>query len=526
MRSSETFHPPTTSANIRAMFATYGRNYRWYATFTAILGTFSTLLSATIVNVAIPDVMGAFGMPANVAQWLATGYLAASTVTMVVAAWAIANYGMARTFYVSMVIFLIGSVLGGIATTGDLVIASRIIQGAGSGIIMPMSMLIIYQVFPLDRRGSAMGIYSVGVVLAPAIAPAFGGWLIDTFNWRYVFFATVPFVLISLPLASLFMPARDADARSSRFDWVGAALLTLFLATLLITFSEGQRQGWASDYIAVSGFLALSSGIAFLFWEARIEHPMIELRLFTNPAFLAAAIVTFVVGAGLYGSTYLIPLFLQTIQGLIPTDAGLLMLPAGLFMAVAFLVAGRLSDTWPPRTLVMVGLALFGFSSWLFRNADVNTALVAMLWWMGLGRIGLALVFPSLNLAALRPLHESLLAQGSGILNFVRQLGGTFGVNLFTVLLARRTSLHVDALTTTQHEGHIEAIELLERVNPLLSAAGASESISFYGGLQFLGRLIYSQGNMLGFRDTFLAIAVLFVLCLIPALFLDRSVHR
>ena len=119
-----------------------------------------------------------------------------------------------------------------------------------------------------------------------------------------------------------------------------------------------------------------------------------------------------------------------------------------------------------------------------------------------------------------------MLAQGSGILNFVRQLGGTFGVNLFTVLLARRTSLHVDALTTTQHEGHLEAIELLDRVNPLLSAAGASESISFYGGLQFLGRLIYSQGNMLGFRDTFLSIAVLFVLCLIPALFLDRSVHR
>ena len=136
MASSETFHPPTTSVNIRAMFATYGRNYRWYATFTAILGTFSTLLSATIVNVAIPDVMGAFGMPANVAQWLATGYLAASTVTMVVAAWAIANYGMARTFYVSMIIFLIGSVLGGIATSGELVIASRIIQGAGSGIII------------------------------------------------------------------------------------------------------------------------------------------------------------------------------------------------------------------------------------------------------------------------------------------------------------------------------------------------------------------------------------------------------
>ncbi|TDJ23844.1 MAG: DHA2 family efflux MFS transporter permease subunit [Gammaproteobacteria bacterium] len=522
----EASQPPTASANIRALFLTFGPNYRWFATFTAILGTFATLLSATIVNVAIPDIMGAFGMPADVAQWLSTGYLASSTVTMVLAAWAIENHGMARTFYASMIVFLIGSVLGGVATTSDLVIASRIIQGAGSGIVMPMSMLIIYQVFPLDRRGFAMGIYGVGVVLAPAIAPALGGWLIDSFSWRYVFLMAIPFVLISLPLAMLFMPEREPDARSSSFDWIGGALLTLFLTSVLMTLSDGQRQGWDSDYIAVSGFLALSSAIAFLFWEVRTGHPMIDLRLFANPAFLAAAIVTFVVGAGLYGSTYLLPLFLQTIQGLIPTDAGLLMLPAGLMMAGAFLVAGRLSDTLPPRTLIMVGLALFGISFWLFRDVDANTALVAMVWWMVLGRIGLALVFPSLNVAALRPLPESLLAQGSGILNFVRQLGGTFGVNLFTVLLARRTSLHVDSLTVTQHDGHIESLELLERIEPLLSATGAREAVSHYGGLQFLGQLIHSQGSMLGFRDTFLIVALAFFLCLIPALFLNNRSPR
>ena len=511
----------TTPANIAALFSNYGPNYRWFVTFTAILGTFATLLSATIVNVAIPDVMGAFGMTPDMAQWMSTGYLAASTVTMLLSAWTIEKYGMARTFHLAMGMFLVGSVLGGVATSSEVVIAARIIQGAASGIIMPLSMLVIFQVFPEDRRGSAMGIYSVGVVLAPAIAPALGGWLIDTFNWRYVFFMAIPFVLLSLPLAMLFMPKREVTASSTRFDWIGVVLLSVFLTSMLITLSDGQREGWGSDYIAISGFIALSSAISFFAWELRTEHPMIHLQLFKNLKFLAAGIVTFVVGAGLYASTYLIPLFLQTLQGLNPTDAGLLMLPAGLMMAVAFLIAGRLSDVVSPRLLVVIGLALFGLSLWAYRDVDVNTGLLFMLLWMGVGRVGLALVFPSLNATALRPLAVKVLAPGSGIIHFLRQLGGAFGVNVFTVLLSRRTSFHVDALSATQTEGNYETLWLLEMVNRLRET-GASEPRYVESGYLYLDRLINAQGSMLGFRDIFLVVSLVFFACLIPAMFLDH----
>jgi len=511
-----------TTAGIRELFRQFGPSYRWWVTFTSMLGSFASLLTGTIINVAIPDVMGALGMTPDDAQWLSTGFLAATTVTMLLAAWAIETFGMARTYIASMGIFLVGSVMGGVADSGDALIVSRLVQGAGSGLMTPVSMLIVFQVFPMHRRGTAMGIYSVGVVLAPALGPALGGWLIDHLSWRYVFFVAVPFAMISIPLALLFMPAREADARSPRFDWTGVVLLSVFLVTMLTALSNGERQGWGSDLIALLGFAALTSGIAFVYWEAYARDPMFNLALFRNRRFVAASVVTFVIGFGLYGSTYIVPLFLQTIQGLIATDSGLLMLPAGLVMAVVFPIAGRMSDALAPRNIIIAGVLLFGASSLLFGAVDANTPFASMVIWIVIGRIGLGLVFPCLNVTALRPLPLDLLAQGSGAINFLRQLGGAFGVNLLTIFLDQRTSFHVDALTQMQSPASSAARELLERTLPIYHHAGVPELFANIASMRVLGSMLYSQGSMMAFRDTFLIVAAVFFLCLIPAWFMDN----
>jgi MFS transporter, DHA2 family, multidrug resistance protein len=517
--------PPGIDATepVLQMFRRYGPRYRWLATATAMIGSFATLLTATIINVAIPDIMGALGMTATNAQWLATGFLATSTVTMLISAWAVETYGISRTFLLAMSIFAAGAVMGGFAVSGDTLILARIVQGAGAGLMSPVSMLIIYQVFPLHRRGTAMGIYAVGIILAPALGPAVGGWLVDQFSWRYVFFMAVPFVMASVPLALLFLPQRDVGARQPRFDWTGVALLGVFLIVLLVLLSNGAAYGWESETVALLGFCTVTTCIAFLFWEWHTRDPLLNLRLFVNPRFLAASMVTFVLGAGLFGSTYVLPLFLQTIQGLTPTDSGVLLIPAGLLMAAIFPIAGRLSDELAPRNLILTGLLIFGISALLFRWADGNTPFTTLVLWIALGRVGLALIFPCLNAAALRPLPLELLAQGAGAINFLRQLGGAFGVNLLTIYLMQRSDVHAHLLASTQTAANPQTITLTEQFGPrLFQMLGAPERAAETAALDMLYHLVIHQGSMLAYRDTFLLVAIVFFLCLIPAWFMDK----
>ncbi len=509
------------SRNIRELFALYGPVFRWAVTFTAMLGAFATLLTGTIVNVAIPDVMGALGMTTESAQWLSTGFLAATTVTMLLAAWCVETIGMSRTFSLSMLIFLGGSVLGGIAASGEMLIVARFVQGAGAGLMTPISMLIVFQVFPVHRRGTAMGLFSIGVVLAPALGPVLGGLLIDHLSWRYVFFMAIPFAMISIPLAMVFLPQREVDARTPRFDWTGVALLSVFVLCLLVGLSNAPRDGWGDDRIAMLFFGAAASGFAFLFWESRVADPIFNLRLFTHGRFLAAAIVTFVIGAGLYGSTYFLPLFLQTVQGLKPTDAGLLLLPAGLIMAVFFPLAGWLSDHMSPRRLIIFGVALFGLSSWLMVRVDTQTPFFDLALWTLIGRIGLSFIFPCLNAAAMRPLPLELLAQGSGMVNFLRQLGGAFGVNLLAIHFSQRSLFHADALAPSQTPGRDATADALDAIARLYGQIPGAAGVEDAHALAFLSQMIWQQASMLAYRDVFLAVAMVFALCLIPAWFMD-----
>ena len=519
--------PPDIDAtrNIQALFAQYGPRYRWWATATSIVGHFPTLLTGTIINIAIPTVMGALSMRPEEAQWLATAYLGASTITMLLAAWAIEIYGMRATFVGAMLIFATGSVLGGFATTGEQLILARIIQGTGSGLMMPTSMVILFQVFPVHRRGTSMGIYSLGMVLGAAGGPVFGGWLIDNLGWRYVFFMALPFAMASVPLAMLFLPQREPDAGSPTFDWTGVGLLTVSITSFLTLMADGNIHGWGSDRIAILAFVWIVSGIGFLYWEAHTRHPMFRLTLFLNLRFLAACILTLVLGAGIYASTYLVPIFLQLVQGLTATDAALLLLPPTLIMSLFFPVAGRISDSVAPRKMIIIGLLVFAYHAYLFGNADHNTPFITMVIWLLIGRLGMACAFPSLTAASVRPLSLELLAAGTGAINFIRQIGGAFGVTFTTVYLQQRTSVQVDALNTMQSPGNAEVYDLFTRLAPMYAQVGGTPETHEgfgIGAFHLLSSMVSGQASMLGFRDAFVAIALVFVVSVIPALLMEN----
>ena len=513
------------SPAVLAMFELYGPAYVWFAVATAMLGSFATLLAGTIINVAIPEVMGAFGITQDEAQWLSTGFLAAGTVTMLLSAWCVSAFGMRITFVGAMLVFLLGSLIGAFSPNEDILVVSRLITGAASGIIGPLAMVINYQIFPVHRRGFAMGLFGIGVVLAPALGPSLGGLLIDNYDWRYVLLLAIPFSFISVPLAMMFMPQRENTGPWPKFDWTGVILSSIFLTTLLTALTNGQREGWESPTIVGLAGAAVISLTLFLWWEWHVKEPLLNLRMFAHGRFLAAAIVTFVVGVGLYGSTFILPLFLQTLQHITPTDSGLLMLPAGIAMAAMFPLAGALSDRIQPRYVILAGLLLFALSSWLMRVVDVNTPYALIVAWALIGRVGLALIFPSLNAASLAALPLNMLGQGSGAVNFLRQLGGAFGVNLLSIFLAERTVIHSHQFTDTQ-ASLPATLELLHRLQDIQFGERLPYLLQFEMTYGFLRDAIYSQAWTIAFREGFMVVALVFVLSIIPTLYMKVERNR
>jgi MFS transporter, DHA2 family, multidrug resistance protein len=511
------------SETTEVLFARYGPRYRWLATITVMLGTVAAMLTTTTVNVAIPDIMGAFGIGQDRAQWFSTGALAAMTVAMLLNAWLIRSFGQRKTLVGALCIFIVAMVLAGLSPNETMLTFCRVAQGAIAGLMQPFSVYTLFRVFPPDQRGSAMGLFGISVILGPALGPTMGGILIEHFNWRYIFFLGVPFSALAIVLASLFMPEREESDPRASFDWIGFLLLAASLACLLIGLSNGQREGWHSDYIMILLGLAVVGAFAFLAWELRASQPLVDLRVLVNARFAAAAAVAFIFGAGLFGSIYLIPLFVQTVQGFTPLASGLLLMPGGLVLGLIMPIGGFLSDRLSARMLIISGLLFAGVSAYWLASVDANTPFWTVARCVIFFYTGLGLSKPALIVAALRPLRPDQLGHGAGMINFSRQLGGAFGVNILSVVLDRRTFFHGSALANLQTAGNSGTAEFLRRMQDLLMQAGVPPDLQLSGALHFLDRVVYAQAYTLGFRDSFLVVAIVFTLALLPAWIMGKS---
>ncbi len=409
---------------------------------TVMLGTVSTIMAATIVNVAFPALIAEFHVGHDSLQWVAAGFLGAMTTTMLATAWLVETHGQRRTFIAALAIFLGSSALGAASWSPDALIVSRVLQGGAAGILQPLAMIALFDVFPPERRGSAMGLFGLGIVLVPAIGPSIGGILLESFGWRSIFLLPLPFCVAGLVLGWRFLPGPRGGGPGTRFDWVGFALLAATLAALLNVPVVGHRAGWGSIPLAVIGVLTLVLLAAFITWEFRAGAPLLALRLFAGGGFRATALVALAYGLGLFGTTYLIPVFVQDVAGYSPSRAGALLIVPGLGLAVTIALAGRWTDRIEPRRIVIAGLALFALSSLLLAFAGRSTGFAVLGIWLLIGRIGLGMIIPALSVAAVQALDERYIAYAASSVNFVRQLGGAIGVNLLAVLLEWRLGVH------------------------------------------------------------------------------------
>lgn len=503
----------------------YTETERWLMIGSGIIGMVAMVLSSTSVNTAVPAVMGAFGVGQDQAQWLSTAYFAAMTGAMLLTSWLQGRFGQQPVFIATMAAFAGGSFLAASAPDMDTIIVARVIQGFCAGLIQPFTMAIIFTVFPPERRGSVMGLFSLGVVLAPALGPAVGGIITDEFGWRYVFLVPLPLAGAAALAGGAFLPSNRASMHRP-FDWAGLVLLALALGLLLDGLASGRRFGWASDRIVLELTIGAAATFGFILRQLTAKAPMLDLRLYANPRFASAAVVGVIFGFGMFGSIYAIAVFMQQVQGFSASKAGMALIPAGMLMVVMFPTAGRLVDKFPAHILIMAGLFWFGVGFILMSVSDANTPFWLFVFFTLVNRFGLSLIIPALNTGALRSLGPDQVSQGAGMVNFVRTLGGACGVNLMVVFLEGATADHIQTIAASQTPDNFAAQELLRRTEELMRDAGLSAIDAAAGATLYLGDTIYAQAQTQGFQDTFMLTAIIAVLALIPAYVMGRGAGR
>ncbi len=511
--------------SIEVLSARYGPTYRWLVSLTVMSGAITLGFASSMVNVAVPSVMGAFGVGLDQAQWMATGFLAAMSSSMLLSSWLIEVLGQRISYTMTLLVFGTGSLLSATAPNIDVLIVGRILQGAAAGVGQPLAMYSMFRVFPAERRGLAIGIYGLGSVLAPTFGPILGGIAIDTFSWRYLFLLPLPLCVPALLMSQIFMPNKKMSGEWPPFDWTGLVLIFTAMMSLLSGLSNGPRMGWDSNFTLMR--LGGGSGLmlAFVLWELRATFPLLDLTLFRDRQFTLIMVAGFVFGAGLFASGYFIPVFVQTIQNYSPTRAGFLLAPGGLVMMLFFPLAGRITDTIPAHIPIATGLLIFAIGFFLMQAVDVNTTFAAMVAYTAISRVGLSLAIPSLSVAALRAVPTDKLSRGASSATFFRNVGGGFGITLLTAFFEHRTRFHGEAFTATQTSANETTRSLLGAARQLLVESGPVETQTA-GALNYLSQVIQAQAATLGFKDTFLAIAVVSLLAVGPAWMIGRSGRR
>jgi len=442
----------TDPGSAAALRARHGPRYRWLLMISLMIGVMASIMSSTVVNVAIPDLSHHFALSQERAQWVTSGFMVATTVSMLTTPWLLSRFGYRRTYVGTMLLLMAGGIAGGVATLYPVVLAARVAEGFAAGVVQPIPAIVMLRAFEPREQGRASGLFGMGVVLAPALGPSIGGLLVDLFGWRSIFFMVVPFCLVSIWLAYRYVPTSAPGGMGvggPRLDWRGLAFGTVGTLCLL----NGLMEIRGGDPRLAGGLLlgALLAFAAMIVWLHRARRSgrdaLINLDLFGYRTYSMGTLVAFIYGTALFGSTYLLPVYMQMALQMPASLVGTILLPSGIVLALTIGLAGRLTNRLPTRVLVGGGLVLLALSFALMPTVGLHTGLWVLIAWATLGRIGLGFILPSLNLGAMRPLDKALIPQGASAINFLRMLGGAAGVSLCALVLEWRLAAHGDVLT-------------------------------------------------------------------------------
>ena len=488
-----------------------------------MLGVVLEILDTSIVNVALPTMMGNLGATVDEISWVATSYIVANVIIIPMTSWLSARFGRRRYFVGSILLFTLASFLCGASGTLGGLVLFRVIQGLGGGALLATGQSIMVETFPPERQGTGQAIFGFGAMLGPSLGPTLGGWLTDTWSWPWIFYVNIPIGITAAILCWRFlMPPRTTHARSvEHVDWGGIALLVVGIASLQIMLETGHRNDWFdSDGIIALAITAMIALPWFVWHELHTAHPVVDLRVFRHRALVVGCAFGAAMGIGLYGSVFLFPLFTQNVLRWTSWQSGVSILPSTLMTAIMMPLAGRLVWRVGPAPLLALGFAIFlptlwGMSRWTAESGFWD------LWWPQLGRgMAIGLMFVPLSTATLRALPPRDVLQGAGLYNLFRQTGGSLGIAILATLIDHRGALHrahlVESVTPFSEMTRTRLLQL----TAALEARGLDAADAMRGAYEVVDRIVSRQSTVLAFRDCYLTMLVVFLVLapLVPLL--------
>ncbi|HEY9167615.1 MAG TPA: DHA2 family efflux MFS transporter permease subunit [Candidatus Kryptonia bacterium] len=499
-------------------------SYKWWVLVNVMMGTFMVVLDSTIVDVSLAKIMATFGIGIDTVKWVATAYLLVFAVILPTSGWIADHFGYKRTYTMGLALFTLGSLLCSISWNETALILFRVVQGAGGGFLMPVGMAIVTREFPPEKRGLALGFWGIAAAASVSLGPTLGGYLIDNFAWHSIFDINVPVGLIGI-FATLVIQREYKTSTTRSFDIIGFLSVSTFLTSLLIALSDGNAEwntgGWTSPFILTCFAISLIALVVFLAVELNVRHPLIDLSLLKNFNFGMANLVLFIFGMGMFGSTFLLPLYLQNGLGYTAFQAGSLFLPVGIIMAVAGPVAGRLSDKTNPKILALFGIIVLSLSLFVNQFLSLFSETSSIMLSLYLRGIGMGFIFTPLSALSLSEIPRERMAQASGLFNVLRQIGGSFGVALMGTLLTMRTDFH----TTIYGQSVLQSSPITQNILLGLGrfaqqAVGGTASVSAMRAQALVGYNLGLQAFVSAVDDDFFVAAAITILCVIPILFL------
>jgi len=500
-------------------------------TITAVVCAMLELIDTTIVNVALNDLRGNLGATVNEIGWVITAYSLANVIIVPMTSWLSQQFGRRNYFAASVLIFTICSFLCGHATGIWELVIFRFIQGLGGGALLVTSQTIIAESWPAEKRAIAQGIYTLGLLVGPSIGPTLGGYLIDNYSWPLIFYINVPIGLLAAVLALRYVksPRYEKKRPASQVDWLGIGLLTAGVASLQYVLEKGQEDDWFSSKLIILLTVVAILGILLFIWRELVyQYPVVELRVLRDTNLRIGSILTFLIGFGLFGTTFVLPLYTQGLLGWTALQSGLLLLPGTLFTAVMIALVSQLIQRGAQsKYLISLGMAVFFvYGYWSYHLLTLETGSSNLYLVLFVRALGLGFLFVPVTAMSLSTLEGKEIGQGAALTGMLRQLGGAFGVALITTFVSRQSQQHRIALIS-----HLPANDpaVQQRVN-LLTARFQSQGYDLAGARRAAYNLlevtVQKQSTLLSYMDVFLWIGTLFLICIPFVLIFVRKSAR
>ena len=515
--------PPSSAAGGSLPVAAHGDSHKYLIAFAVVLAALMQVIDSSIVNVALPDMMGNLGANLDEIAWVSTGYILASVIVIPLTGWLGAFFGRKRYFVGSIVLFTLASLFCGASHSLGALVFWRIVQGIGGGALMTVSQAVLLEAFGKEEAGTAMALFGLGVMVGPTIGPTLGGWLTDNYGWPWIFYINIPVGMLAATMIAAYVHDPSYQRKPASIDYQGIALLAVSVGSLQYLLEHGQRDDWFDSRLITSlAVIGVVGGAALLWRELTTKNPAIDFRVMKHRQMWVGTILGVVMGVGLYAMSFTLPVFLQGDLRMTAEQTGLVLLPGALATAVSMGVVGQLTKRFDPRALITAGALIFATAAWQLSRITSQSGAHDFFWPLILRGIGLGLMFVPLTTITLAELAPQELAQGTGLYNFFRQLGGSFGIAGIATLVSRYTQQYHAVLTEHVSSGDPAVLARVEGMARAFMARGADAITAHQRALAILDRQILGQASILAYSRIYVLAAFL-ILALIPLLVLVRQ---